>query len=132
MRRVLGDDDLDPHAVAPQVPHQPLAFFLTPFARPVMHKARGEVVKGARWDVGGAGRHVRRLDEGFGVRAEKGGDEVQAEGADFEEIVARVLARDVGVGSVAEEGVGCGSGKVSLRRWITATARPSAQGSVHG
>lgn len=72
MRRILRDDHLNSHSIAPQVPYQPFPFFLTAFARPVVHKARREGSKRARWDVCGAGRHVGRLDEGFGVRAEEG------------------------------------------------------------
>ena len=107
VRRVVRHDRLDAHAVPRQVPHEPLALLLAPVARPVVHERRREAGERAEREGARAGREVRREDEGRGARAEERGDEVEAELGRLEDVVGRVLARDVGRGGVAEVRVGC-------------------------
>lgn len=107
MRRVLCHDHLDMYAISPQICHQSLAFLLAALTGSVMYKDRREAIENAELGVARARRDVRRFDVLLRVRSEERGDEVEAEGAFFEQVVARVQSRHVGLRRVAEVRVRC-------------------------
>lgn len=109
MRRIDRDDLHDSRAVSFQVRHEPFSFGLAPLASPVVDEAGGVSDESVGRNVLAAWRHVWALDELQRMRSEEGVHEVEAEFADFEQVVAVIRAGDIVIGGMAEERMSCES-----------------------